>query len=547
MVTNYASHFSTRTTHQTDPIPGTAQVQNSAGGYSFAVDDWTKLDRFLVLGTEGGSYYASEHKLTVENAKSVMECIDLDGIRTVNRILEISETGRAPKNDAALFALAMAMSTGNDKTKALAADSLPRVARIGTHMFHFLEYAQAFRGWGRVLHNAVANWYTSMPADKLAYQAIKYQQRDGWTHRDALRLSHPKPPTDAHNAIFNWMAHGWPDVGNEPHPDKALVQIWAHEQAQKTDDIRVIKNLIEYYHLPWESIPTKFLAEKETWKSLLPTLAPTALMRNLARMTANETLAPLSKELAVAVANLTDKDAITKARVHPIAALSALKTYAQGHGERGNLHWNPISQITDALDQMFYASFGNVTPTGKRIVLALDVSGSMEQGNIAGAPGITPRVGSGAMALVTAAVESQYAIVGFTGGGNRQGGGPSMNTVITPLDISPRMRLDQVIQNISGLPFGGTDCALPMLWALERGLDVDAFVIYTDSETWAGRIHPTQALKQYRERTGIPAKLVVVGMVANEFSIADPNDSGMMDVIGFDTATPNLISDFIAQ
>lgn len=46
---------------------------------------------------------------------------------------------------------------------------------------------------------------------------------------------------------------------------------------------------------------------------------------------------------------------------------------------------------------------------------------------------------------------------------------------------------------------------------------------------------------------GIPVKLVVVGMVANGFSIADPNDAGMMDVVGFDTATPMLISDFAVR
>jgi 60 kDa SS-A/Ro ribonucleoprotein len=38
--------------------------------------------------------------------------------------------------------------------------------------------------------------------------------------------------------------------------------------------------------------------------------------------------------------------------------------------------------------------------------------------------------------------------------------------------------------------------------------------------------------------------MVVVAMVANEFSVADPNDAGQLDVVGFDTATPQLIADF---
>jgi 60 kDa SS-A/Ro ribonucleoprotein len=80
---------------------------------------------------------------------------------------------------------------------------------------------------------------------------------------------------------------------------------------------------------------------------------------------------------------------------------------------------------------------------------------------------------------------------------------------------------------------------------MEEKLDVDAFCVFTDSETWAGKVHSSEALKQYRRKTGIAAKLVVVGMTATEISIADPNDAGSMDVVGFDTATPAVLADFV--
>jgi 60 kDa SS-A/Ro ribonucleoprotein len=83
-----------------------------------------------------------------------------------------------------------------------------------------------------------------------------------------------------------------------------------------------------------------------------------------------------------------------------------------------------------------------------------------------------------------------------------------------------------------------------MLYAQALEREIDTFVILTDSETWAGHVHPSQALANYRQASGIDARLVVVGMVANEFSIANPADPGMLDVVGFDTATPQLISDF---
>ena len=172
----------------------------------------------------------------------------------------------------------------------------------------------------------------------------------------------------------------------------------------------------------------------------------------------------------------------------------------------------------------------------------------MAGGWFAGCPGLTPRDASAALALVTAATETRHETVGFFAGvaAGRAGrtGSAAASDGITPLAISPRQRLDDAIRKVSDLPFGGTDCALPMLYALEHDREVDSFVIFTDNETWAGDIHPVHALAEYRRASGIDARLVVVGMVSNGFTIADPQDPGMLDVVGFDTATPQLISDF---
>src|SRR5271168_4083909 len=120
MTANYAQHVSTRQTPQSEAIPGTTQVANSSGGFSFPVDDWARLDRFLLLGCEGGSYYATERKLTQESAEAVLRCAREDASRTVERIAGISEAGRAPKNDPAVFALALVASKADAVGKALA-------------------------------------------------------------------------------------------------------------------------------------------------------------------------------------------------------------------------------------------------------------------------------------------------------------------------------------------------------------------------------------------------------------------------------------------
>jgi hypothetical protein len=153
---------------------------------------------------------------------------------------------------------------------------------------------------------------------------------------------------------------------------------------------------------------------------------------------------------------------------------------------------------------------------------------------------ITAREASAAMALITAATEPEHEIIAFSapaggGYGGMHGGGESG---ITRVSLSPRMRLTEVIKRIEAIPMGGTDCALPMLWAARNKLNVSGFITYTDSETWAGNIHPAQALLQYRSEFVGDAKAVVVGMTSNGFTLADPNDRGMLDVVGFDTSTP---------
>ena len=547
---SYLKRHGTRRVSQRVPLPG--QAPNSAGGFAWAVDVWTRLRRFLILGSEGGSYYASEWKLTRENAQAVEQCVREDGLRAVAEIVRVSADGRAPKNDPALYALALAAGTGDVETRRAALDALPQVARTGTHLFQFAQFVEGFRGWGRSLRRAVGRWYTARPIDTLAYQAVKYRQRQGVTHRDLLRLAHParrvgagNPELDVsaeHARLFEWIVRGG-DTDGLP----VLVEGFARAQAATTP--RETAALVREYRLPREALQPEHLTSPEVWDALLDDMPMTALIRNLATMTRVGVLAPGSAGTAKAVAQLGDAERIRRARVHPVAVLAALRTYASGRGARGRGEWNPVRELVDALDAAFYTAFGNVEPAGTRLLLALDVSGSMTGGYVAGVPGLAPRDASAALALVTVATESQCEVVGFFAGkgGYKKRGRQVWSGYtdgLTPLPISPRQRLDDAVKTVSDLPFGGTDCALPMLYAQAHKRKIDTFVIYTDSETWAGDIHPTQALRDYRHASGIDARLVVVGMVSNGFSIADPNDPGMLDVVGFDTATPQLISDF---
>jgi 60 kDa SS-A/Ro ribonucleoprotein len=536
---------------QTAPMLGANQVKMRSGGYGWQLSDWDRLGRFLVLGTEGGTYYVSERKLTRESAEAVLRCVAEDGQRVVRQVVDISQSGRAPKNDPAIFVLAICAKLGDEATKTAAYKALPAVARIGTHLFHFAEYCKAFGGLGgNGFKRAVGRWYTQKDARRLALQAVKYQQRDGWSHRDMLRLSHVSADTEAQQAVFEWIVSGWSgEVGAIASVPHHMQLIWAFERAKVTDKTSTLIKLINDYRLPHECVPNAFKQDAQVWEALLQKMPLGAMLRNLNKMTAVGLLTNTSDATKRVVSALGDAEALARARLHPLAVLLALKTYAGGRGFRGSLTWAPVGRVVDALDKAFYLAFKTVQPTGKRLCLALDVSGSM-CAPVSGTRFLSCREAAGAMALVAANVESSYEMLAFASGGKGNmhfGQAHGWATGVTPLSITPRMRLDSAVGRMSALPFGGTDCALPMRWAQSTKTAVDCFVIYTDNESWAGDVHVDQALNDYRQRMGIPAKLVAVALSGDRFSVANPNDAFQMDVVGFDTATPNVISDFISR
>lgn len=532
------SAINLRTTPQSQPADP-RQAPNSAGGYAFTVAPAERLRRFLVLGTDGGTYYATERQLTAANAEVVLDWARHRPGELVDEVVSVSVSGRAPRNNPALFALAAAASLGDAEGRKAALAALPKVARTGTHLFAFAGYVEQFRGWGRGLRRAVADWYLSGPVDGVAYQAVKYRHREGWSHRDLLRLAHPAAAEPDRRQLFDWMC-------GRSEDGPGLVAGFRQAQSASTA-AEWVAILDRYPSLSWEMLPDAALAEPDVWRKLIAAGMPqTALMRQLPRLTRLGLLTPMSETLAVVVSQLTDRDRMARARVHPVNVLVAARTYASGASARGHSRWEPVSAVADALDAAFYAAFGLVQPAGKRTLLALDVSGSMMQ-PVSGLP-VTAREVSAALALVTAATEPATTTVGFTAGaasagGWRRGRGAGLEG-IRPLPVSPRQRLDDILASISGLPFGGTDCALPMLWARASKVTVDTFVIYTDNETWAGGVHPHQALRDYRDWSGTDARLAVVGLTATDFTIADPADPGMLDIAGFDSALPALLTDF---
>lgn len=355
-----------------------------------------------------------------------------------------------------------------------------------------------------------------------------------WTHRDILRLSHSKP----NSAVANFM------LGKGVDSDAPTI-LHGFQRMQAVNSAgEAVVVLSEYKNLPWEAIPTQFLKDAEVWKTLFYNgqLNGQALVRNVTRLAKIDAFKDV-KFAGDYAAKLADAEMIAKTKLHPINFLNAFGVYQNGQlvGGSGGYYgyasrqktWNTNAKVAGALEAGFYASFKNVNPSNKRQLLAIDTSGSMTWHGPAGLVGLDCREAAAAMAMITVRTEPYVDVIGF-------------GTNVQHADISASDNLATVQRKIDRLPATGTDLSLPVEYARKNKLDFDAFVDYTDNETWAGRIHPFQSLKKYRAERGIDARLAVVGFVSTPFTIADPNDRGSMDFVGFDSNGPAVMADFIA-
>ena len=537
-------------TEQIDPD----QVQNAAGGYVWEVNKFESLKRFLVLGTESPTYYTSAKDLTVESLRSLTACLEEDGVKTVDVIRSMRDS--APKRDPILYALAFAFTKGNKETKDYIEKCFRTVVRTGSDILQFVSYIDNMRGWGRSLKRLVSSWYEN--ALGVDYQVLKYQNRHGWTHKDVLRRCH----YPANTSTLRWIVDADPgdrlvlhkDTGDSIYYEDTgdlpeLLQ--GYEQIKRASSVKEVVDLIENHRFTHEMVPNEWKNDQKVWYALLENMPTFAMIRNLGKMTSIGLISPMS-ELAKDIADeRLRKEAIENSLIHPINMLMARLTYGQGHGVRGGLEWVPAPNIVDALEEGFYHAFGNVEPTNKKTLIGVDVSSSMGSGEVAGCVGLTPALASAALSLLFANTEPDCMIMGFS-------------HTFKPLNITARDNLQSALKKVKDKNFGATDCSLPMTYARQSDIDVENFIVLTDNETYYGNTHPSKALERYRNTrieqsqyykqdsesyelklSASKARLAVIGMTATQSTIADPKDPGMMDFVGFDSSSPQVMFEFL--
>ena len=554
-------------TPQTSPVFGreNEMTKNRAGGFGFKMTDWDAFDRFLICGTEGGTFYVGQRELTEGMASASLRVLKTDGVKAVGHLVEISMQGRAASNDQALFLLAMAITYGNKETVRIGLDSIRKVVRTGSHLLHFVSFVDGMRGWGTGLRRAIQRWYQDRPVDQMIFQLLKYRQRDGWSQRDVLRKVHPRVDDPRLRSLFWFICHHlvpWsqidPGPGDRSHnmmefmgfavpsngPDRILDYIRLQVEE---DSAKVAKMIADSDWLSHEMIRTEHKKSVKVNRALLSRMPLAATIRSLRAMTINGSLKEMTILTEAVAERIESQEMITRQRIHPFMVLKAIHSYQQvdfsSDTESSMVDsYTPIRRISTALERAYHLSFKGLTPIDKRVYIAVDISGSMSSpisevhGKNRRHDGISCRDAAACIAQVIARTAKRHILAAFD----------------TKMVHRPAIREnDSIATTIEKLGLwkrGGTDISQPMLDAAKRKLEVDAFIILTDGQYWAGDIHPFEALNKYRKKMGINAKMVNLIMSSSwETTVANPEDRGMLEISGMDASVPAVIHDFLMK
>ena len=522
------------------PIEGREDqmVKNLSGGYAFKASEKMLLERFLVLGTTQNAYYANKEKLTKDILSPLMLTIRERPSEVADTVLEISDSNRATSNSPSIFLLAHMFASGK-KASREASRIFSRVVRNGSQLFEFVNYVRSLRGDGRILRESVSDWMNGKRG--LLYQTLKYQKRFDYSWLDLLRIYHPKPQ-GSNEHLFKYIAGKSDTLPNI----EEFSQFHAVEAAKNTESEEEFVSLIREAKLSREMVtglPLFSKTKKQSLVALSESMPATALLRNLATLSASDALTDSLIERVESL--LLNKDNLEKARINPMSVLKAWYTYKEGRGFRGNQTWTPNDKILSALERGFENAVSLAKDNGKRNFVAIDVSGSMTYGGVQGFEQANSIEVAAAYAYILAKSCKNVKVLAFdyeVSPWNRE-------RKVGRWDITSRFRtcggLSAAIAVVKEFGGGGTDVSLPFVEMYESGKEYDLAVLFTDSESWLGG-HSSEMLKKYRGDFNKDLKVVYCTVAPYGTTQTDPLDQNSIDIVGFDANAPRVIEEFTA-
>jgi len=575
----------------------TNQEVNETFVYKLSLKDY--MLRLLILGSPENKYDPRKKGLSTENAEYIKTQIEKGhGEEICNIVRDVYKANRAPKQDATMMVIGLLCRAKDVTIRKMGLQLLENFKTI-SHLYSWKKChasieshatGQKSKGFGRAVKRQINDWilsYSGKPED-LAYQITKYMAREGWSFKNMLQCTHVKtgtgdnrvfeekegvktkskrkvnkntsPPTEL-DLVLRYAVNGFEEMDKLATPSLLATKVYQYladihiAMRMTSQEKERLIDIIYTHKLTREQIPTWGLSDKEVLDALLMnrkktrvSMPLTALLRNLGNLSSHGVFDDQMTTQLV-TKHLVHPDTIKFSKIHPVSVLTAWFTYRNGTGNRGHNSWMIDPDIVQTLEEMFYLSFKNVEPTGKRICFLIDCSGSMGCQSLC--EGVTCAESAALLSMIFARSETtggsspDHSFYLFTSKGRHgYGSGCSGLTDVSDI-IDADADFNKVLKSCQRSDWGMTDISMGILEALKYKRKYDAFVVITDCDVNSG-IKPSEAMKQYRDGMKMPnTKLAVVATQGADYTIADPKDPLMMDMVGFDSHGPKILQDFI--
>ncbi|XP_034233929.1 60 kDa SS-A/Ro ribonucleoprotein-like isoform X2 [Thrips palmi] len=577
-----------------------------------------RLKRFLHYGSESAVCVPGDREFLkcflMENLPSIEEmladCPPEKQGDAVNHIMKAFMDGYSGYPECLIFALAVcACQKTSERLRSQAYNALKTVCKTPKDIFLFVSFTKKLsaphKGHGNGWRNALTQWYLSKEPMDMAASVSLFRGFYGFTHKDLFRLCHIKAEDKVKGAIVQYVMKGLEasKMTFDKEDDPTIQQVFSYlqivEEIKHQTDVQASARLIELHNLPIVVVPAHNVKSPEVWIAAVPNMPLGELLDNLVRLSCAGLLksGPLEQKI---VDRLLDQTAIVESHLHPTQVYCAMKRY-ECHAK--NTHEfmeklikmkkvekelkpapKPSTKILDALNHLLNSTLKLLVPTGKRYLVAIDLSHNMKSWHCNGARDVAPAMAATLLALSLLHAEREVTVVAFPA----LPGAPPEKELIDPVNpvvqafipveqavnrrakkqrtagpIHPRKTslepmvpltlekdvsiADNLAKMMSESLHGPVEVCQPMVWAQQSKKPIDVFIVLTDYVTPRKRAFkdPAIALQEYRQQMNLPqTKLITCALASNELNVAAANDAGMLDIVGFNGKVARIIEAF---
>jgi 60 kDa SS-A/Ro ribonucleoprotein len=381
-------------------------------------------------------------------------------------------------------------------------------------------------GLGRMIKEEINRWLNGISE----YHVIKYGSDSGakLSLRDVLRLTHPQPIDEQHDAIFLYLTdrQKWRDNYGD-RIRELLPQIHAIETLKRTEDASEIRALIERGRLPYEVVTGAIKPDAQTWEYLLRQMPYFALLRHLNTLQRAGVLAG-AETAAYVIERLANPEALRKAKVLPFRLHAAWVAFEPANETE--------QQIKQALERALELAFVNLPQLPGVVAIAPDVSGSMS-GSI-NHPSKVRYIDVAAIFAGAMIKASTDALV------------LPFETDVVKVSLSPQQTLMEIVARLAAIGGGGTAVSAPISKLHKERTVVDVFVGITDNVEWAtdtyGGTGFLPTWRRYRQEVAPHAQAFLITIAPYRQAVAPPEEPGVHYVYGWADHVPAYIAQTLA-